>query len=170
MVENLKTTKFRNGDPIPYFTRTSTRGYCWYNDNATNKDKYGAIYNYYTAMDSRSICPPGWHIPTIAEWTTLMNFLGGSSVAGGKMKQSGTANWTSPNTDATNSSRFTALPGGSRDCSNNFINMGTNSSLWSSAPAVSGTVQGSTLFSNSGTFFFGSGFDCNANYVRCIKD
>ena len=170
MVENLKTTKFRNGDPIPYYTRTSTRGYCWYNDDAANKNKYGSIYNYYTAMDSRSISPPGWHIPTIAEWTTLVNFLGGSSVAGGKMKQAGTTNWTSPNTNATNSSGFTALPGGVRDCSNNFVLLGTHSSFWISAPAVSGTVQLSALFSNSGTFFFQNNFDCNANYVRCIKD
>lgn len=171
MVENLKTITFRNGDPIPYYTKTSSRGYCWYNDDIGYKNIYGAIYNIYTAIDNRSICPPGWHIPTVEEWTALVNYLGGESVAGGKLKETGTLHWQSPNTGASNSSGFTALPGGGRDCANNFVNMGSQCNLWTSLTPVSGMVQGTSIFSNSVQFIFGGKYyDCNALYVRCIKD
>jgi uncharacterized protein (TIGR02145 family) len=118
MVENLKTTKYRNGDPIPNVTGNAwaaltTGAYCWYNnDAATYKATYGALYNWYAVADSRNIAPTGWHVPTDAEWTTLTTFLGGESVAGGKLKETGTNHWTSPNTGATNETGFTALPGG----------------------------------------------------------
>lgn len=170
MVENLKTTKFRNGEDIPYYSKTSSRGYCWYNDDAGYKNTYGAIYNYYTTADSRSICPPGWHIPSDDEWTTLINYLGGESVAGGKLKEAGTTHWTSPNTGATNLTGFTALPGGTRDCGNNYGQMGTGCSFWSSKPVSGGWVYGFGLNYSNTKATMGSGFDCNSSYVRCIKD
>ncbi len=170
MVENLKTTKFRNGDPIPYWTKTTLRGYCWYNDDANYKSTYGAIYNYYTTMDNRSICPSGWHIPNDAEWTTLINFLGGENVAGGKVKESGTAHWASPNTGATNETGFTGLPGGARDCSVAYINIGTYGTWNSSTPVVGGWISGYYVQSANAKFQRGFGFDCNGGYVRCIKD
>jgi len=120
MVENLKTTKYRNGDPIPNVTSDaawcalSTGAYCWYdNDAATYKAKYGALYNWFAVADNRNIAPVGWHVPTDTEWTTLTTFLGGENLAGGKLKETGTSHWRSPNTGATNSSGFTALPAGS---------------------------------------------------------
>ena len=170
MAENLKVTKFRNGNPIPYWTQSSSRGYCWYNDNVGNKDIYGAIYNFYTATDSRSICPLGWHIPTVEEWTTLINYLGGESVAGGKIKESGTAHWVSPNTGATNSSGFRGLPGGSRDCANSYIGLGTSGHWWSSLIVPVGKVSGIYASATSNSLIINSAFDCNASYVRCIKD
>lgn len=170
MVENLKTTKFRNGDPIPYWNNSTSRGYCWYNHDSLYKNTYGAIYNYYTSADSRSICPPGWHIPSVEDWTTLINYLGGESVAGGKLKEVGTMHWNSPNTGATNIVGFTALPGGARDCSNNFINMGSGCSFWTSLEVTGGWVKGIEIQYNSANISFGSGFDCNASYVRCIKN
>lgn len=170
MVENLKTTKFRNGDPIPYWNNSTSRGYCWYNNDSIYKSTYGAIYNYYTSADSRSICPPGWHIPSVEDWTTLINYLGGDSVAGGKLKEVGTMHWHSPNTGATNIVGFTALPGGARDCGNNFINMGSGCRFWTSFEVTGGWVVDIGIQSNSANVSFSSGFDCNAFYVRCIKD
>lgn len=170
MVENLKTTKFRNGDTIPYWNNSTSRGYCWYNHDSTYKNTYGAIYNYYTSSDSRSICPPGWHIPSVEDWTTLINYLGGDSVAGGKLKEVGTTHWNSPNTGATNIVGFTALPGGARDCGNNFINMGSRCSFWTSFEVTGGWVKDIDIQYDSASIYFGSEFDCNASYVRCIKD
>ena len=119
MVENLKTTKYRNGDAIPNVTGNaswvalSTGAYCWYNnDAATYKATYGALYNWYAVGDSRNIAPSGWHVATDSEWTTLSTFLGGESIAGDKLKEIGTSHWLSPNTGATNSNGFTAFPGG----------------------------------------------------------
>lgn len=139
MVENLKTTKFNNGDLISNkifsddeWYALTTPAYCWYNnDSVTNKATYGALYNGYTVVDRRNIAPKGWHVPTSAEWTTLTTFLGGGNEALNKLKESGTSHWPSqeaidklnqslnekmldPNTGATNISGFTALPGGFR--------------------------------------------------------
>lgn len=97
--------------------------YC-FNNLESNCDIYGGLYmwdeamQYVTTAGVQGICPAGWHLPTDAEWTTLTNFLGGESVAGGKMKEIGTTHWKSPNTGATNSSGFTALPGGEQNYGN----------------------------------------------------
>jgi len=120
MKENLKTTKYNDGSSIPLVTdntawiNLSTPGYCWYNnDAATYKSAYGAMYNWYT-VNTGKICPPNWHVPTDTQWETLITYLGGKIIAGGKMKETGTAHWTSPNIGATNETGFTALPGGYR--------------------------------------------------------
>jgi uncharacterized protein (TIGR02145 family) len=119
MAENLRTTRYSNGDAIPEVTADadwaglSTGAYCWYNNDVANKTKFGALYNWYSVQDSRNIAPSGWHIPTDADWTILETYLGGGSVAGGKMKSSSI--WKSPNTGGDNSSGFTALPGGYRN-------------------------------------------------------
>ena len=125
MAENLKVTHYRNGDPITYVTDNGVwaaqndvfagyGAYCWPNGDMANKDVYGALYNGYTVFDSRNIAPVGWHVPSLDEWKTIINYLGGESVAGGKLKETGTLHWTIPNTDATNKTCFSALPGGSR--------------------------------------------------------
>jgi uncharacterized protein (TIGR02145 family) len=122
MAENLRTTKYRDGTAIPNITdktaweALTTGAYCNYN-NTTSADTiatYGRLYNWYAATDSRNIAPAGWHVPTDAEWETLIYYLGGFRVAGGKMKETGTTHWISPNTGATNESGFTALPSGLR--------------------------------------------------------
>lgn len=120
MVENLRVTNYRNGDPIaniiekPHWDSLTTGAYCWYNNDIANKGTYGALYNWYAVNDSRKIAPQGWHIPADAEWTILIDYLGGIYSAGGSMKEAGTTHWASPNHLATNSSGFTALPGGYR--------------------------------------------------------
>jgi uncharacterized protein (TIGR02145 family) len=120
MKENLKVTKYRNGDAIPNVTDSAqwanltTEAWCYYNNDTSNNAAYGKLYNGYSIADSRNLCPAGWHIPTDAEWTILIDYLGGETVAGGKMKEAGTSHWSGPNTGADNSSGFTAIPGGHR--------------------------------------------------------
>jgi uncharacterized protein (TIGR02145 family) len=145
MKENLKTTKYRNGDVIPNVTDTAlwnhlTSGaYCNYDNNNSNVATYGRLYNWYVINDNRNVCPTGWHVPNDSEWTILVNYLGGDTIAGGKMKEAGTAHWYSPNTGATNSSGFTALAGGQRAIYRknpsfdpySYVAFGLNSSFWS---------------------------------------
>ncbi len=143
MVENLKTTKYNDGTPIPNITDNTTwavlttPGYCWYNNDITKKTPYGALYNWY-AVDAvstggKNVCPTGWHVPSDAEWTTLTSFLGGEDVAGGKLKEAGTSHWIPPNEGATNSSGFTALPGGYRLHDGTFSTIGSFGLWWSSS-------------------------------------
>jgi uncharacterized protein (TIGR02145 family) len=121
MAENLETTKYNDGNNIPNisdnvaWSNLTTPGYCWYNnDDSTYKNLYGALYNWYT-VNRGKLCPIGWHVPTDAEWTTLTTYLGGESVAGGRLKETGTMHWVSPNVGAINETGFTALPGSCRD-------------------------------------------------------
>ena len=124
---NLNVSKYRNGDIIPQVTdanewnNLTTGAWCYTIDNTTFQPSqsssliYGKLYNWYALNDPRGLAPSGYHIPTTAEWTTLIDCLGGSAVAGGKIKESGTIHWNSPNTGATNSSGFTALPSGTKN-------------------------------------------------------
>ena len=142
MAENLRTTHFRNGDAIPNVTDGSTWGgltseaYCWYNnDESAYKIPYGALFNWYAVFNSRPICPTGFHVPFDAEWTSLVTILGGPSVAGGKLKASGTVEagtglWFSPNVGATNRSGFSAIPGGYRNYPGSFTNLGSEGDWW----------------------------------------
>jgi len=175
MKENLKTTKYRNGDAIPNVTdntawlNLSSGAYCWYNNNyGTYGATYGALYNWYTVSDNRNVCPIGWHVPSDGEWTNLTEYLGGESVAGGKMKEIGSTHWNSPNTGATNESGFTALPGEER---NDLFSsqIGRYGFWWSSSVNTNPWYRG--LFYNQSYIYVNS--DCTKNYgfsVRCIKD
>src|ERR1035437_5986068 len=144
MAENLKTTKYRNGDQISNVLSNTdwpvqTSGaYCWYNnDSESCKALYGALYNWYSVNDSRNIAPLGWHIPTSDEFTTLMNYLGGDSIAGGKIKETGITHWQTPNTRATNESGFTAMPAGYRYLGDGrFEGLDQGSNFWTSDQPV----------------------------------
>jgi len=140
LAENLKTTKFNDGSSIPLLTKNAARTdlttpeYWWYNnDSATYDNPYGKLYNWYAVNDGRDLCPTGWHVPTDAEWTTLTDYLGGLSVAGGKLKETGFIHWSNGNVGATNESGFTALPGGDRDINGSFNRIGLNGRWWSSS-------------------------------------
>jgi len=131
MAENLKTTHYANGDAIPDGTgagdisgETDPKYWFAYVDDLNNVTTYGRLYTWYTVIDSRNVCPDGWHVPTDTEWTTLTDYLGGTSVAGGKLKETGTTHWTTPNTGATNETGFTALPGGYRSNNGAFLCIG----------------------------------------------
>ena len=154
MAENLKTTKYNDGTTsIPLVTDNkwytlSAPGYCWYNnDESGNKNTFGAMYNWYVvdvnSNGGKNVCPSGWHIPTEKEFSALTTFLGGLSIAGGKLKSTGTIEggdglWNSPNEGATNESGFTAHPGGDRsgiDGSTYGI-MGQSGEFWSSTQSI----------------------------------
>ncbi len=131
MSENLKTSRYRNGGSIPYvlgnaaWAALTTGAWSNYDHDAANDPIYGKLYNWYTTLGD-TLCPTGWGVPTDAEWTTLTTYLGGESVAGGKMKSIGTAYWSSPNTGATNESGFSVLPGGYRYSDGSFFNIITS--------------------------------------------
>jgi uncharacterized protein (TIGR02145 family) len=138
MAENLRTTKYNDGATIPLVTDNSTwaglstPAYCWFdNEQSLYAATYGALYNYY-AVETGKLCPTGWHVPSDAEWSELTSYLGGASVAGGKMKETGTNHWTSPNSGATNESGFTAVPGGIRYAEATFHGRGYVGFWWSS--------------------------------------
>jgi uncharacterized protein (TIGR02145 family) len=177
---NLKVSKYRNGDNIPtgldnsQWSSTSTGAYAIYNNDPVNDGLYGKLYNWYAVNDTRGICPTGWHVPSDAEWTTLTDFLGGTSAAGGKMKSTATqptpGGWNSPNTGATNSSGFTGLPGGYRDSGGAFFDLGYVGVWWSSSDAGSSTAWYRNLY-----YFNASAFRFNFNHrdgysVRCVRD
>jgi uncharacterized protein (TIGR02145 family) len=154
MAENLRTTKFNDGLPIPLaadstaWQATGRRmrltddtaavqayivdpgGYCWYNNDAANKKKYGALYKWTTIKTNR-LCPKGWHVPTVEEWRYLIYNYGGEYNAGDKLKEIGNKHWKDRN-KGTNESGFTALPGGSRDVFGTFFGLGGFGSWWSS--------------------------------------
>ncbi|HAN19032.1 MAG: hypothetical protein A2X13_11445 [Bacteroidetes bacterium GWC2_33_15] len=178
MAENLKTTKYRNGETIQNVTGNTqwlslnTGAYCWFNNDPVDKETYGALYNWYAATDNRNIAPTGWHIPSNDEWLTLINYLGEENIAGGKMKETGSIHWAGPNEAATNQSGFTALGVGERDGINlDFQYRFTCCRFWSL-----------TEYDNINAWFnavFNYATYCNhSNYiekqfglsVRCIKD
>lgn len=143
MAQNLRTTQFRNGDEIPEVTENAdwpaltdaAQSSYENNDNEVFLATHGRLYNWFAATDNRNISPEGWHVPTIQEWETLAATLGGAENAGGQIKEIGEARWNAPNTNADNSSGFTALPSGRREYTDGrFINQGFNTFWWTSSP------------------------------------
>ncbi|MBN2410806.1 Ig-like domain-containing protein [candidate division KSB1 bacterium] len=177
MAENLKVTHYRNGDPIIKVTSNSvwtglnSGAYCYYNNNSSTADIFGALYNWFAVTDGRNIAPEGWHVPSDAEWQILTDYLGGASEAGGKMKETGTEYWNSPNSGATNESGFTALPGGFRSYLDGvFYSLRNNAHFWSSTEYDNDASWRRKLFYNS--------TEVSQDYVnklfgfsiRCVKD
>ncbi len=174
-VENLKVTHYRNGDPVQYVADSSSwlslvsGAYCDYGNFSRNGVDYGHLYNWAVISDKRNICPVGWHVPTDDEWSLLILYLGGDSIAGAKMKEKGTTHWIHNNSDVTNSSGFTALPGGYRFYLSQFeSSIGLFGYWWS----ASGNNFGSPvrcLSSENGVlrYLFVSTSGCS---IRCVKD
>ncbi len=182
MAENLKTIRYNDGTTIPLVTDASiwadlsTPAYCWYdNDESTYKSTFGALYNWY-AVNTGKLCPIGWHIPTDAEWTKLLTYLGSENVAGGKLKETGTTHWNSPNTGATNESGFTAFPGGIRvpyyisadrnEHIGSFVENQIGGYFWKSSY---GTYLNTKSDANQ-VFIHSSGIKSAGISVRCIKE
>lgn len=186
MQENLKVGKYRNGDAIPTnlgdsaWEGTSSGAYEMYKDVSENTT-YGKLYNFYAVSDPRGLCPTGWHVPTDSEWYTLENFVDPSfndpkvegydrgTDAGGKLKAVSSI-WRSPNIGATNSSGFTALPGGCRPYYGSIFNIGYGACWWSSTLISSEKAMARQLyhnFVNSHRFGLEQTFGLS---VRCLKD
>ena len=181
MAENLKTITLNDGTSIPRVENNATwptfnlPAYCWYNNNEATKTTYGALYNWYT-VNTGKLAPKGWHVPTDADWSTLITFLGGNTVAGGKLKEKGTTHWQTPNEGATNESGFTFLPGGYRSATSNsdghYGEINLSGSCWSSTHLKLNTQVAKSLFViNSGSFISFNLYDFHWGFsVRCIKD
>ena len=176
MSKNLEVAFYRNGDPIPQVTDPiawaglTTGAWCYYKNDSTVGTTYGKLYNWYAVNDPRGLAPTGWHIPSDAEWTTLETTLGGSSVAGGKMKEAGLFNWKS-NKDGNNNSGFTGLPGGYRFNSGEFYSSGIEGYWWSST----GSTPVTTAWNRNLTYSSGIVVRYNDNKlcgfsVRCLRD
>jgi uncharacterized protein (TIGR02145 family) len=176
--ENLKTTKLNDGTSIANvpdvinFIWTFTPAFAWYNNSIANKETYGALYNYYT-VETGNICPVGWHVPTASDWDALIAYLGGIHLAGGKLKETGTATWISPNTGATNETNFTARPAGMRfSGSGTDTDMGYYSYMWSTE---GNPIYPSEVYTRELGYFKSrmDRFSVNKNTgasIRCIKD
>ena len=185
--ENLKTSRYQNGDPIMElnglkndWVMNKEPAYCYFENNAANNDVYGKLYNWYAVSDPRGICPKGWHIPSHSEWLIMINSLGGESVAGGKMKT--TDLWEAPNVGADNSSGFSAVPGGWRSGGNilglddmGFFIKNIHATFWSSTIFINGTIA--PFSANSVALAFGVSYltvtddsYATGNSCRCIKD
>jgi uncharacterized protein (TIGR02145 family) len=179
MAENLKTTKYNDGttaitnvtDNTTWSTTTSG-AYCDFSNVPTYSTTYGRLYNWYVVASTnpKNVCPTGWHVPTDAEFTTLVTYLGGETLAGGKLKETGTTHWLTPNTSATNETGFTALPGGYRSASGTFGLMGNSGFWWTST--ISGTAYAFYLYLyyNSGNLSGSDNDQHTGFYVRCLKN
>lgn len=175
IVENLKTTRYNDGTTIPLVTDNAawstlaTPGYCYYNnDDITYKSTYGGLYNWF-AVSTGKLCPIDWHVPSDAEWTAFTDFMAGEIVAGGRLKEIGTAHWLTPNTGATNENGFTALPGGSRDNNGNFNNIGQDGNWWSSSENDANSSWYRNMNFNVSSIDRNYYSKANGLSVRCIK-
>jgi uncharacterized protein (TIGR02145 family) len=184
-VKNLDVSNYSDGTAIPQVTdptewsNLTTGAWCYYNNESSNDITYGKLYNWYAVVGkhdndpntpNKKLAPTGYHVPTDEEWTTLTTYLGGESVAGGKMKSTGTSLWLSPNTGATNSSGFSGLPGGHRYSDGPFYNFGLSGDWWSSSE-----FETTKVWSRSLNFYEGTAIKYYSNKywgfsVRCLRD
>ncbi len=186
MAENLRTTKYNDGTMIPLvidptkwaenFNKMSTLPMMsWYNNDKDNSiaTKYGALYNWYAITplynEDKNVCPTHWHLPSDDEWTVLLDFIAGD---GGKLKKEGITEWLSPNSFATNTSGFSALPAGFRDEAGNYVQISTNGKWWSSLQheIFKSNAWYRDLNNGNGALFRGF-YDKSAGLsVRCVED
>jgi uncharacterized protein (TIGR02145 family) len=175
MKQNLGVSKYRNGDVIPQvqnpteWANLTTGAWCYYSNDTANGTVYGKLYNWFAVNDPRGLAPEGWHVATNAEWTSLTSFLGGATLAGGPLKA--TTNWTSPNTGATNSSGFTALPGGGR-LGTAFGYLGAFGVWWTATedPTQNALAWYRILYNNSTKSEVYHNYKQFGLSVRCVKD
>ncbi len=138
-----------------------------YDNDSSNCTTYGRLYNWETAL---TVAPAGWHLPTDDEWVTLTDYLGGVNVAGGKMKETGTAHWNSENIGATNSSGFTALAGGYRHNNGSFLDMGIDAYFWSATEYDGSDAWIRCLYYYSAVVYRSTSYKSYGYSVRCVKD
>lgn len=177
MAENLKTTKFRDGTSIPNITDGTTWAgltsfaYSDFGNNVANGTTYGHLYNYFTVLENKLICPVGWHAPSEMEWTTLIDYLGGGQIAAAKLRESGTTHWSLAGGD--NSSGFTALAGSWRGGDGIFYYyVGQSAWWWSNTFHPNGNPLSITIGTDNTLNYYGDPYHTiNAgNSIRCIKD
>jgi len=178
MKQNLKTANYNNGDAIPTdynaddWDNLSEGAYSTYDDNDLNKDIYGNLYNWWAANDDRGVCPVGWELPSESDWSSLVSYLGGQDVAGGKLKQQGLNYWNAPNGGATNESGFSALPAGTRHSNGglDYEYIGDMSNFWSTGTTSEANGLNYLLNNDSGYInITGNGKGWGGS-IRCLKE
>jgi uncharacterized protein (TIGR02145 family) len=186
MGENLRTTKFSNGEPINQIQDSaqwlSNASPAWVSvsNSATFDNPYGKLYNWYTVADARNVCPSGWHVPNDADWSSLVHYVDSlststamgvqSGTAGGKLKQAGTTNWVYPNTGATDEINFSALPAGMRLNNGHFLGFGEQSFFWSATAADGLNGYGRYLYNDNSSVVRTFEDKRAGGTVRCLKD
>lgn len=186
MAENLKTGIYRNGEAIGEVTDNgqwqalASGAWSYYNNDPQRECPYGRLYNWFAVADPRNLCPSGWHLPSDAEWSALIGHLDPandptavgtqSTTAGGSLKSAGQLYWQSPNTDATNTSGFSALPGGFRNVGGPFVAISGSGWWWSATAPDTDNAYARQLTASGGNVNRLS-TDQNRGYaVRCVKD
>lgn len=186
MIKNLDVDHYRNGDSIPEVRDNATwanitsGAWCYYNNDPAMGAIFGKLYNWYAVNDPRGLAPVGWHVSSSGEWETLALCLGytgsqaGDEIAGGKLKEAGTAHWEDTDNHVTNESGFTALPGGSRIESGQFNYLKKQAAWWHSNHAWNGTdtiTYSSSILSYYNALMYDNITKrCFGMSVRCIKD
>jgi uncharacterized protein (TIGR02145 family) len=179
--ENLRVTRYRNGEAIPevkgdaQWKIQAAGAYCTYDNLPANSTVYGALYNWHALVDSRGLCPQGWHVPSVSEWEKLGSFLGGLATAGGALKstgtiEAGTGPWYAPNTGASNASGFSGLPGGYRINYGTFYSIGNVGYFWSVSDTATDNAWNYVLDANNAELKRIFNFKTNGFSVRCCKD
>jgi uncharacterized protein (TIGR02145 family) len=171
--QNLKTSKYCNGDPLVTdlisisWQSSSVGAWAYYNDDPAMNDTFGKLYNFYAVTDTRGVCPCGWHVPTTIEWNTLADFLGGPTTSGGTLKS--TTNWNTPNTGATNDSGFGAQGGGYRLSNGNYTEQNVYGYFWTKNTFGSEGVYRRLNFNSAAvqSLYYSKRGGLS---VRCLKD
>lgn len=176
MTKNLDLATYRNGDLIPHVTdadqwqNLTTGAWTYVNGDPATNGNYGKVYNWYAVNDPRGLAPTGWHVPSKTEYSTLTNCLGSEYIAGGKLKTSGTSDWMAPNTGASNSSGFTALPGGKRSGPGTYNGFGTQGVFWTATAQSATNAWTLLLIYSSAGISFTSSQNKEGAMVRCVRD
>ena len=189
MAENLRVTRYRNGDAIPTgldvhaWQLTRSGAYAVYphddvdgiNSDAEMLEAYGALYNWYAVDDLRGLCLEGWQVPSDSDWITLANSLVRWNVAGGKMKSTRTKpdphpRWDSPNIDATNESGFSGLPGGTRGGLGTYHGIGRSGVWWSSTETDPDNIRTRFMQNRTGNLSMSFNQRLDGPSVRCLRD
>jgi uncharacterized protein (TIGR02145 family) len=179
MTGNLELTVFRNGEAIPEaktgkeWTEAGKQGkpaWCYYQNDPINGKTYGKLYNWYAINDRRGIVPAGWHLPSAAEWQTLIDSSGGGEHAGGNLKETGTSHWKSPNTGAANENGFSALPSGYCDNAGRFFTQGYYATFWTATECGPFSAWGRHLSRGDTKVYLNCISKSFGFSVRCIKD
>jgi uncharacterized protein (TIGR02145 family) len=189
MAANLKVTHYRNGESITYpgdnneaWASNTNGAYAWYNNNMEWKNIYGGLYNYYAVVNSNGLCPDGWHVPNIEEWTLLSNAIGGADSAN-QLKScrqvesplGDCATTIHPRWDynevnhGTNDQGFSAIPAGTRNVEGGYSDIGLKNGLWTSAEIGSGRAWARNLHNSLGTLLNDDGYMKTGNSVRCVR-
>jgi uncharacterized protein (TIGR02145 family) len=174
MAANLRVKHFRDGSAIPDVSDSSawaaltTPAYCSYENSTTNATTYALLYNWAAVTDTRNLAPAGWHVPTDAEWQTLVTYLG--TGAGGKLKSTGTTLWNTPNSGASNSTGFNGIPGGDRSYNSVFHYIGMYGCFWTTTESTSTEgIEFVLTYSSSNVtrMAYSKGLGLS---IRCVKD